>query len=171
MSHTPYPTAGTRSALTTPTDPRAVVEAFLDALAVPELERAAELLAEDVVYTNVGLPSIVGRDNVLRTLARLDRPSASFEVYVHAISADGPTVLTERTDVLGLRRFRAQFWVTGRFDVVDGMITLWRDSFDYFDILRSAVRGVAAMAVPGLTPAPPTGPNALPGRRSGRVRR
>lgn len=152
-----------RNPLTTPTAPRDVVEAFLDALADSDLERAGELIAEDIAYTNVGLPTIRGRDRVLRALSVMDRPSASFEVYLHSISANGPTVLTERTDVLSLGRFRSQFWVAGRFDVADGLITLWRDSFDYVDLLRSAVRGLAALAVPSLRPAAPAETDA-PGR-------
>ena len=152
-----------RNPLTTPTAPRDVVEAFLDALADSDLERAGELIAEDIEYINVGLPAIRGRTKVLRALSVMDRPSASFEVYLHAISANGPTVLTERTDVLSLGRFRSQFWVSGRFDVTDGLITLWRDSFDYLDLLRSAVRGLAALAVPSLRPTAPTGSDA-PGR-------
>ena len=156
--------APSRSALTTPTAPQAVVEAFLDALADPDLERAAELLADDVVYSNVGLPTIVGREKVVRALSVMDRPTASFEVYMHAISANGPTVLTERTDVLSLGRFRSQFWVTGRFDVHDGLITLWRDSFDFLDLVRAAFRGLGGMAVPRWRPDPPAGPDARPGR-------
>ena len=152
-----------RNPLTTPTAPRDVVEAFLDALADTDLERAGELIAQDIRYTNVGLPTIRGRDRVLRALAVMDRPSASFEVYLHAISASGGTVLTERTDVLGLGRYRAQFWVSGRFDVVDGLITLWRDSFDYLDLFRGAVRGLAGLAVPSLAPSAPTAADA-PGR-------
>ena len=167
----PPPSLGARSALLTPSAPRPVVEAFLDALAAPDLERAAELLADDVVYTNVGLPSVVGRDKVVNVLRPLAGPSASFEVYVHAISATGSVVLTERTDVLAYRRFRAQFWVTGRFDVVDGLITLWRDSFDFLDLLRGSARGLAAMVAPSLAPAAPLAANAVPGRHAGRVRR
>lgn len=156
--------APVRSPLTTPTEPRAVVEAFLDALAEADLERAAELVAPDICYVNVGLPALRGRERVLRALRIMDRPAASFEVYLHAISAEGVTVLTERTDVLRLGRFRAQFWVTGRFDVHVGEITLWRDSFDYLDVTRAAVRGLAGMFVPRWRPAPPIGPDAAPGR-------
>ncbi len=150
--------------MTTPTDPRAVVEAFLDALADPDLERAAELLADDVVYSNMGLPTLHGRDRVVRALSIMDRPRASFEVYVHAIAVNDGTVLTERTDVLAYGRFRAQFWVSGRFDVQDGMISLWRDAFDFVDISRAAVRGLLALAVPRATPSRPVWPGAVPGR-------
>jgi limonene-1,2-epoxide hydrolase len=145
------------------TDPQAVAEAFLDALAASDLDRAMAFLADDVVYTNVGLPTIRGRDRVTAALSGLDKPSAGFEVYLHAISADGPVVLTERTDVIILGRLRLQFWVWGRFDVHDGRITLWRDSFDFLDIARATVRGLLAVALPGLRPAPP-GPDDPPGR-------
>ena len=114
------------------------------------------LLADDVEYTNVGLPSIRGREKVTRALSGLTRPNVGFEVYLHSISADGPVVLTERTDVILFGGFRAQFWVWGRFDVHDGRITLWRDSFDFLDITKGVVRGLLGMAVPSLRPAPPS---------------
>jgi limonene-1,2-epoxide hydrolase len=144
-------------------DPTTAVEGFLEALASSDVRRAGDLLADDVEYTNVGLPSIRGRERVVRFLSGLERPGMSFEVYLHAISADGPAVLTERTDVLAMGRFRAQFWVAGRFDVHDGLITLWRDSFDYLDVTRAVGRGLLAIAFPGLRPTPPS-PGDAPGR-------
>ncbi|MDT4891092.1 MAG: limonene,2-epoxide hydrolase [Pseudonocardiales bacterium] len=76
----------------------------------------------------------------------------------------GATVATERTDVLRFGRLRLQFWVWGRFDVRGGRITMWRDSFDYLNLTRALVRGLAGVALPGLRPAPPTSPGAVPGR-------
>ena len=145
------------------TDPQGVVEAFLDALADLDMDRAMALVADDIVYTNVGLPSIRGRARVTKVLGGLVRPQAGFEVYLHSISADGPVVLTERTDVLIFGPFRAQFWVWGRFDVQDGRITLWRDSFDYLDLLRANVRGLLVIVVPSLRPQAPSVADA-PGR-------
>lgn len=148
----------------TATDPQAVVETFFAALAAPDLERSLGLLDDGIVYVNVGLPPIRGRDRVAKVLRSLDRPGSDFEVYLHAISADGPAVLTERTDVLIVGRLRIQFWVWGRFDVHDGKITLWRDSFDYLDILRATVRGLFGMVLPGLRPRAPSELGAAPGR-------
>ena len=108
--------------------------------------------------------AVRGRQEMARVFALADRPGAGFEVYLHAVSADGPVVLTERTDVLLVGPLRLQFWVWGRFDVHDGRITLWRDSFDFLDIARATVRGLAALAVPSLAPVAPTGPEAAPGR-------
>ncbi|MDT4913852.1 MAG: limonene,2-epoxide hydrolase [Pseudonocardiales bacterium] len=147
-----------------PTEPQAVVEAFLAAIAGPDFSGAAALLDEHVTYVNVGLPPIHGRRRTIGVLKPLGRPGASFEVYIHSIAANGPVVLTERTDVLVFGRLRFQFWVTGRFDVHDGQITLWRDSFDYVDLLRSVGRGLAGALVPGLRPPAPTSAAAIPGR-------
>jgi limonene-1,2-epoxide hydrolase len=154
---TPAPEVGTV------TDPQAVAEAFLHALAASELDAALSFLADDVVYTNVGLPTIRGRDRVGRAFRGLERPAVGFEVYLHSISSDGPVVLTERTDVLSFGAFRSQFWVWGRFDVHDGRITLWRDSFDFWDLTRANLRGLLGLALPSLRPAPP-GLDDPPGR-------
>ncbi|MEZ5380834.1 MAG: limonene-1,2-epoxide hydrolase family protein [Microthrixaceae bacterium] len=146
------------------TDPQAVVEAFLAALAAGDTVAADSLVDDDIEYVNVGLPTVRGRKEMAKVFALLDRPGAGFEVYLHAISSDGPVVLTERTDVLVIGRLRAQFWVWGRFEVRDGTITLWRDSFDYVDILRGTLRGLVGVAFPRVNPTPPQGPEAVPGR-------
>jgi limonene-1,2-epoxide hydrolase len=36
------------------------------------------------------------------------------------------------------------------FEVHDGRITLWRDYFDFFDMTKALLRGVAAVAIPSL---------------------
>jgi limonene-1,2-epoxide hydrolase len=61
-------------------------------------------VAADIECENVSLPTVHGR--VRRLFSAGYERGAGFEAYVHAISADGPTVLTERTDVLkfGQRR-------------------------------------------------------------------
>ena len=145
-------------------EPAEVVEAFLAALAAQDLHTAADLLDEQVTYVNVGLPAIHGRRRALRVLRPLARPRVHFEVYLHAVAVSGSTVLTERTDVLAFGPLRLQFWVTGRFEVSGGLITLWRDSFDYLDLLRSLARGVAGAVVPPLRPAAPASPDTPPGR-------
>lgn len=138
--------------------PTEVVERFLDDLRRADSDAAAELLAVDVEYINVGLPTVHGRERVRRLFrATLGLGGAGFEVYVHAISANGQSVLTERTDVLKFRRLRVQFWVCGRFDVHDGEIVLWRDYFDHLTVLAATVRGLLGVVVPALRAKPPIG--------------
>jgi limonene-1,2-epoxide hydrolase len=147
-----------------PTEPQAVVETFLGALVSADLDTAGALLDEHVVYVNVGTPAARGRRRTMRILRGLSRPWLSFEVYIHAIAVNRGSVLTERTDVIVVGPCRMQFWVTGRFDVHDGRITLWRDSFDYLDLLRAIARGVLGAAVPALRPKAPSSPDIAPGR-------
>ncbi|WP_354698981.1 Epoxide hydrolase EphG [Paraconexibacter sp. AEG42_29] len=137
-------------------DPVAVASRFLDLLMAGDLDAAADLLAPDVIYINVSLPKIVGRERVRKVAkATLGRPSAGFEVYIHATGADGHVALNERTDVLTVGPFRTQFWVYGRFEVVDGQITVWRDSFDWLNITLASLRGLAGIAIPALRAKPP----------------
>lgn len=147
-----------------PSEPQAVVETFLAALVAKDLDRASALVDDEILYVNVGLPSVQGRREFTRVLDLLGRPSVGFEVYLHAISADGPTVLTERTDAIVIGSMRVQFWVCGRFDVVDGRITLWRDAFDFLDVMRGSLRGLLGIARPARRPRPPSMLADPPGR-------
>jgi limonene-1,2-epoxide hydrolase len=147
-----------------PVEPREVVEAMLAALAASDVQAAGSLFAEDIEYCNVGLPTLRGRTRAIRALALMDRPWITFEAYLHAITADGPVVLTERTDVITFGPVRLQFWVAGRFDVHDGQITLWRDAFDYLDMTRATWRGLIGAVLPALRPKAPGRPDVAPGR-------
>lgn len=125
------------------------VEVFLNALADEDFDTASSALADDLVYQNVGLPTIYGRDRAMKLFRRMEG-RAGFEVKIHRIAADGAAVLTERTDALSFGPLRLQFWVCGVFEVHDGRITLWRDYFDFYDMLKATVRGLAALAIPSL---------------------
>jgi len=148
----------------TSTDPVGVVERFFAAMTDGDAATAAALLADDILYVNVGLPPVRGRRDVEKILQMLNKPGRGFEAFMHAISADGPVVLTERTDVLISGRFRLQLWVWGRLEVHNGKITLWRDSFDYLDIARGTVRGVLGTVLPSFAPRTPTRTETPPGR-------
>ncbi|RRR47664.1 limonene-1,2-epoxide hydrolase [Mycolicibacter terrae] len=127
------------------------VETFLDALADDDLDTAAAALAEDVVYQNVGLPTIYGRSATIGVFRRM-AGRAAFDVKIHRIAADGSAVLTERTDALTFGPLRLQFWVCGVFEVRNGRITLWRDYFDFLDMFKATLRAVAATVFPSLRP-------------------
>jgi limonene-1,2-epoxide hydrolase len=142
----------------TPTTPTAVVERFLGLLAAADLEGALQLVAADIEYENVSLPTVHGRERMRRLFGAGYQRGGGFEVYVHAISADGATVLTERTDVLKSGLLRVQFWVCGRFDVRDGEIVLWRDYFDWLNVAGATVRGLLGTVIPTLRAAPPSVP-------------
>jgi limonene-1,2-epoxide hydrolase len=122
----------------------------MELLRCGEVDRAVELLATDVRYENVGLPTIHGRERVRRLFGRMAVGGGGFDVRIHTIAADGPSVMTERTDALTYRRLHVQLWVCGRFDVHDGQITLWRDYFDYVNFTAAMVRGIFGVRLPAL---------------------
>lgn len=120
-----------------------VVQEFLAALEQLDAVRAGELLDESVTYQNVPFPPARGKAAVMRQLEGMAHYLSSFEVVHHNIAANGPVVLTERTDIIGLGPVRTRLWVCGTFEVRDGRITLWRDRFDFVDASYGLVRGAA----------------------------
>jgi limonene-1,2-epoxide hydrolase len=123
------------------------VEGFLNALQDSDFEAAEAALDDNLVYENVGLPTIRGRARAMKLFRQMEG-RAAFEVKIHRIAADGAAVLTERSDALIFGPLRLQFWVCGVFEVHDGRITLWRDYFDFFDMLKATARGLVGLVLP-----------------------
>ena len=127
------------------------VEVLLSALQAQDIDGAGAVLDENLVYENVGFPTIRGRARAMKLFRGMEG-RARFEVKTHRIAVNGATVLTERTDALVFGPVRLQFWVCGVFEVHDGRITLWRDYFDMFDFSKAIVRGLAGAVIPALRP-------------------
>jgi len=127
------------------------VEILLTALQNQDVDGAGAVLDENLVYQNVGFPTIHGRARAMKLFRGMEG-RAGFEVKTHRIAVNGSTVLTERTDALVFGRVRLQFWVCGVFEVTNGRITLWRDYFDMFDFSKALVRGVVGAVIPALRP-------------------
>ncbi len=113
--------------------PLETVHLFLARVNALDLDGACALLAEDVVYDNVPMPTVHGRAAARAFLGQL--PATAMDWELHAIAATGDsasgTVLTERTDRFTLADGRAlAIRVMGAFDVAGGRITAWRDYFD-----------------------------------------
>ena len=127
------------------------VEVLLSALRAQDIDAAGAVLDENLVYENVGFPTIRGRARAMKLFRGMEG-RARFEVKTHRIAVNGSTVLTERTDALVFGPVRLQFWVCGVFEVRDGRITLWRDYFDMFDFTKAIARGLVGAVIPGLRP-------------------
>ena len=133
------------------TDPADVVMRFLRALAAFDVDAALDLVAEDLVYSNVSLPTMYGRDRPERIARPWLRPGRmGFNVHLNHVATEGNVVLTDRIDELNYGRFAARFWVYGRFVVGDAKIAVWRDSFDWLDVTIANLRGLAGLVSPGL---------------------
>jgi limonene-1,2-epoxide hydrolase len=127
------------------------VETFLYALQDEDFDTADSVLADNIVWQNVGVLTLRGRERIMKIFRR-GQGRAGFEVKIHRIAAEGNAVLTERTDALIFGPLRLQFWVCGVFEVHAGRITLWRDYFDMFDFAKATLRGMVATVFPSLRP-------------------
>lgn len=126
----------------------AAVTAFLDTLVASDVHAALVLVDDDIVYTNVSLPTVRGRRAMARMFAAFERYSwLGFDYRMVNIAAEEGVVLTERIDELRVGPVIVQFWVCGRFEVTDGRIVGWRDYFDYLDITRGVLRGLLGTVV------------------------
>jgi limonene-1,2-epoxide hydrolase len=110
--------------------PDETVTAFIRAIEAKDLDAAMALLADDVEYDNVPMPTVHGVDKTRTLLDSFVATSDEVEWVVHRQIVDGRQVMNERTD-----RFRSgdrwvEIPVAGIWEVVDGRITLWRDYFD-----------------------------------------
>lgn len=149
MTTLPSPDLPPSSSATAPAD---VVVEFLRALAAYDVDAALDLVADDLEYTNVSLPTIRGRDRLERIARPWLRPGRmGFNVHLNHVATEGDVVLTDRVDELNFGRFAARFWVYGRFVVgADGKIAVWRDSFDWLDVTIGNLRGLAGLVSPSL---------------------
>lgn len=129
-----------------------VVQAFLGSIG--DLDAAMEYVADDILYENIGtfpLPAMRSRRATRRFLGVIFKLGLGIAIEVHAIAADGPIVLTERTDSVIFGETPASFWVCGRFEVRDGRIVHWRDYYDNGAILIAFSKALLRAGLAKLT--------------------
>ncbi|MFW0791237.1 limonene-1,2-epoxide hydrolase family protein [Gordonia sp. CPCC 205333] len=129
-----------------------VTEHFLDRLAGLDVNDALGAIDDDIVYTNVGFPTVRGKKRFSAVMRNLNTSWLHFDYRMLNAAAHDNVVLTERIDELTIGRLRLQFWVCGRFEVREGRIVVWRDYFDVFDGTKALVRGVVALVLPKTLP-------------------
>jgi limonene-1,2-epoxide hydrolase len=105
-----------------------VVLDFVDAWNALDWPRIYGLMAEDIFYHNIPFPPCEGRAAAQAFLQSW--PVEKAEWRVHHIAADGPVVLTERTDTFIKDGAEIVVRVMGAFEVEGGRIKSWRDYFD-----------------------------------------
>lgn len=111
--------------------PESVVREFCQVVSKRDPDLLRPLLADEVVYHNVGMAPSRGVDDVVANVqGQWAMFPALYEFRMVKLAANGATVLTERVDVIGGEGQEIPVPVMGAFEVVDGRITLWRDYFD-----------------------------------------
>ena len=113
--------------------PSQIVHEFIAAVTSRDYDQAFTLCHQDMVFENVPMtPSVnAGRDRVRQQLERayVDCTFIDYEMLTEA--EIGGTLLTERVDHhVWDDGTSVDIRVMGRFDVVDGLIVLWRDYYD-----------------------------------------
>ena len=110
--------------------PEEVVQEFCAAFATKDVDTIASLLADDVVYHNVGMAPAVGKEASLAMIQGFLDMAEQMTFEIHRIAANGDSVLTERTDTFTINGADSPVAVMGSFDLRDGKIVAWRDYFD-----------------------------------------
>jgi limonene-1,2-epoxide hydrolase len=114
------------------------VAGFLAVAAKSDWDRALPMLTEDVVYQNMMLPAVTGRDAVRDTAEGLLSLCSESEWITHKqVEADG-LVMNERTDRFLVNGTWIDLPVAGVFEVRDGLIAAWRDYFDLQTVMTVA---------------------------------
>ena len=116
-------------------NPTAVVEAFFEAFAVMDFDKALAHIAADAEYTNIPMGTVRGHAGVRAVLEPFFAPIHENEFLILRKAADGPVVFLERLDRHRLDHGWRELAVNSVFEVHDGLITVWRD---YFDLAAAA---------------------------------
>ena len=110
--------------------PEEVVQEFCAAFATKDVDTITNLLADDVVYHNVGMAPAVGKEASVAMIQGFLDMAEKMTFQIHRIAANGDSVLTERTDTFTINGADSPVAVMGSFDLRDGKIVAWRDYFD-----------------------------------------
>ena len=107
-----------------------VVHRFISAIEAKDIDGAVALLADTCEYDNVPMGKVVGPDAVRAALGPFVAQCTTVEWVVWRESATNVTVFNERLDRFHMPHGWVEIPVIGVWEVVDGLITLWRDYFD-----------------------------------------
>lgn len=128
------------------TDPMKVVEAFMHAMEKLDYDSALEWVHDDVVYTNfpLGLEAgtVIGPAGIRAVLEPFFAPTLTNEWVIKSSAVAGNTVFLERLDRHQFPKGWAELPVVGIFEVRDGLISSWREYFDWATITN----GIAAVS-------------------------
>ncbi|MFN3863150.1 MAG: limonene-1,2-epoxide hydrolase family protein [Erythrobacter sp.] len=123
--------------------PQETVKAFIAYWNACDIDAMLGLCAQDIVYHNIPMEPIHGATAMRAMVENFLANIAACDWQVHAIAANGNTVLTERTDAFTFKDGRrAAIRVMGAFDLDEaGRIAGWRDYFDMGEFQREFAGG------------------------------
>lgn len=106
-----------------------LVMSFIAAWNGRDWDAIEALFAADVVYHNIPMEPLLGRDQAMAMIRGMQPQEVDWEVL--NIAANGDVVLTERVDNFVMEDGkRVSLPVMGAMEVREGKIQAWRDYFD-----------------------------------------
>jgi limonene-1,2-epoxide hydrolase len=111
-------------------EPIDIVRDFCAIWAKGDYDAVMDFFTDDIVYHNIPVDPMVGKDAVRGMMAMFTTGVERIEFRVDNIAATGNVVLTERVDFFFLPDKTIELPVMGTFEVRDGKIAKWRDYFD-----------------------------------------
>lgn len=118
--------------------PQDTVTAFIAHWNSGDMEAMYALCTEGVIWHNIPMEPINGKPAMREAVAGFMAAVDGCDWQVHAIAANGNTVMTERTDAFAMKGGRrAAIRVMGTFELdSEGKIAAWRDYFDMAEFTR-----------------------------------
>ncbi len=115
----------------------ATVRALIAAWEKRSIDDILATMTPNVRYLNVGMPEMVGHEQIRAGLAGFLGASTRVNWTVHHIAeTSNGTVLTERTDVFEMGPKTVSIPVMGVFEFDGDKISAWRDYFDVPDFQK-----------------------------------
>lgn len=125
-----------------------IVRAFCANVSTRDLATLEPLLAEDIVFLNVGLEIYYGKQAVLDHFAKVwPMFPDTFDFRIRNLGVTENRVYTERVDVCGA----AYLPLLGIFEIEGGKIKHWRDYSD-MGMVQRLLKGETVTAEEGFPP-------------------
>jgi limonene-1,2-epoxide hydrolase len=129
-----------------------IVRAFCANVSTRNLSSIEPLLADDIVFMNVGLEIYRGKSAVLDHFKSVwPMFPDTFEFRIRNLGVTENRVYTERVDVVGVNGHDAFLPLLGIFEIENGKIQHWRDYSD-MQMVRRLLNGERVTAEEGFPP-------------------
>ncbi len=133
-------------------NPEQVVREYCANVSSRDVTQLEPLLADDIVFMNVGLEVFHGKQAVLDHYAGEHGVwkmfPDTFDFRIRNLGVTENRVYTERVDVVGVNGHDAYLPLLGIFEIENGKITQWRDYAD-MALVRRLLKGEAVSEAEG----------------------
>jgi limonene-1,2-epoxide hydrolase len=138
-----------------PRTPEEIVRAFCANVSDRNIATIEPLLADDIVFMNVGLEIYRGKQAVLDHFngpkGVWDMFPDTFEFRIRNLGITDSRVYTERVDIVGVNGHDARLPLLGIFEIENGKIKHWRDYSD-MTMVRRLLKGEIVTPEEGFPP-------------------